>query len=136
MAKQQELALSQSKLSGICGRLMCCIAYEYEDSENQQPRPCRARPVNYEEPSAQDTMSGHSEEKTEATTSSQADLPPAASPPCQGVCPAKGEAPSEKKEKEHQKESRKKHSHHKAQKKGKKGKPFSKRKKFWEKKKH
>lgn|GEM_PF-340723 len=31
MAKQQELALNTSKLSGVCGRLMCCLGYEYEE---------------------------------------------------------------------------------------------------------
>ncbi len=30
MAKNQELTLSPSKLSGLCGRLMCCIQYEDE----------------------------------------------------------------------------------------------------------
>jgi len=29
MAKEQNLALNPSKISGICGRLMCCLAYEY-----------------------------------------------------------------------------------------------------------
>jgi cell fate regulator YaaT (PSP1 superfamily) len=28
MAKQQDLSINQSKLSGICGRLMCCLGYE------------------------------------------------------------------------------------------------------------
>ncbi|TAL25123.1 MAG: stage 0 sporulation protein [Nitrospirae bacterium] len=28
MAKQQDLVLNMSKLSGICGRLMCCLGYE------------------------------------------------------------------------------------------------------------
>jgi len=31
MAKKQELSISQGKLSGICGRLMCCLGYEYDD---------------------------------------------------------------------------------------------------------
>lgn len=31
MAKQQELSINQSKLSGICGRLMCCLGYEFKD---------------------------------------------------------------------------------------------------------
>lgn len=30
MAKLQKLPLSSGKISGICGRLMCCIAYEYK----------------------------------------------------------------------------------------------------------
>jgi cell fate regulator YaaT (PSP1 superfamily) len=29
MVKEQSLALNPSKISGICGRLMCCLAYEY-----------------------------------------------------------------------------------------------------------
>jgi cell fate regulator YaaT (PSP1 superfamily) len=29
MAKEQNLALNPTKISGICGRLMCCLAYEY-----------------------------------------------------------------------------------------------------------
>ena len=29
MMKEQNLALNPSKISGVCGRLMCCLAYEY-----------------------------------------------------------------------------------------------------------
>ncbi|OGP73482.1 MAG: stage 0 sporulation protein [Deltaproteobacteria bacterium RBG_13_58_19] len=29
MAKEQQLSLNPSKISGICGRLMCCLTYEY-----------------------------------------------------------------------------------------------------------
>jgi len=29
MAKEQQLSLNPSKISGICGRLMCCLVYEY-----------------------------------------------------------------------------------------------------------
>jgi cell fate regulator YaaT (PSP1 superfamily) len=29
MAKEQNLALNPTKISGSCGRLMCCLAYEY-----------------------------------------------------------------------------------------------------------
>jgi cell fate regulator YaaT (PSP1 superfamily) len=31
MAKQQDLVLNMSKLSGVCGRLMCCLGYECSD---------------------------------------------------------------------------------------------------------
>ena len=31
MAKDQDLSLNTAKLSGLCGRLMCCLAYEYEN---------------------------------------------------------------------------------------------------------
>jgi cell fate regulator YaaT (PSP1 superfamily) len=30
MAKEQNLALNPSKISGACGRLMCCLSYEFE----------------------------------------------------------------------------------------------------------
>lgn len=30
MAKEQNLALNPSKISGQCGRLLCCLGYEYE----------------------------------------------------------------------------------------------------------
>lgn len=30
MAKKQNLSLNPSKISGVCGRLMCCLRYEYE----------------------------------------------------------------------------------------------------------
>jgi cell fate regulator YaaT (PSP1 superfamily) len=31
MAKEQGLPLNPSKISGVCGRLMCCLAYENDD---------------------------------------------------------------------------------------------------------
>jgi len=30
MAKDQDLSLNPEKISGICGRLMCCLAFEYD----------------------------------------------------------------------------------------------------------
>ena len=30
MAKEQDLSLNPAKISGVCGRLMCCLRYEYE----------------------------------------------------------------------------------------------------------
>lgn len=32
MAKKQELILNTGKLSGLCGRLMCCLGYEYDET--------------------------------------------------------------------------------------------------------
>jgi cell fate regulator YaaT (PSP1 superfamily) len=32
MAKKQELVLNTSKLSGSCGRLMCCLGFEYSET--------------------------------------------------------------------------------------------------------
>jgi len=31
MAKEQNMLLNPEKISGICGRLMCCLAYEYDN---------------------------------------------------------------------------------------------------------
>jgi cell fate regulator YaaT (PSP1 superfamily) len=42
MAKEQSLALNPMKISGICGRLLCCLAYEnkeYAAVKKQMPRP-------------------------------------------------------------------------------------------------
>ena len=35
MAKEQNLSLNSSKISGVCGRLMCCLRYEYETYEQE-----------------------------------------------------------------------------------------------------
>ena len=42
MAKEQSLALNPMKISGICGRLLCCLAYESKDyaaMKKKMPRP-------------------------------------------------------------------------------------------------
>ncbi len=36
MAKRQELVLNPGKLSGICGRLMCCLGYEIEQPAKEE----------------------------------------------------------------------------------------------------
>lgn len=36
MAKQQNLSLNPVKISGLCGRLMCCLKFESETYENTQ----------------------------------------------------------------------------------------------------
>lgn len=41
MAKEQDLPLNSSKISGVCGRLMCCLRYEFEaykDFKNRAPK--------------------------------------------------------------------------------------------------
>ncbi len=41
MAKNQNLSLNPTKISGVCGRLMCCLSYEhdiYEDFSKSLPR--------------------------------------------------------------------------------------------------
>jgi len=34
MAKDQHLSLNPTKISGICGRLMCCLKYENDSYSN------------------------------------------------------------------------------------------------------
>jgi len=36
MAKEQGLSLSPTKTSGMCGRLMCCLEYEYEKTAEKK----------------------------------------------------------------------------------------------------
>jgi len=38
MAKQQKLTLDPAKISGQCGRLMCCLAFELDASERTKPK--------------------------------------------------------------------------------------------------
>ena len=45
MAKEQNLSLNPTKISGICGRLFCCLKYEHETYQDMIKRlpPCGAR---------------------------------------------------------------------------------------------
>ncbi len=52
MAKAQDLALNPAKISGICGRLMCCLRYEseaYENGENQNSGGCSCQKEKQED---------------------------------------------------------------------------------------
>jgi len=40
MAKKQELSLNPSKLSGLCGRLKCCLRFELPEAGGACPAPC------------------------------------------------------------------------------------------------
>ena len=47
MAKNQNLSLNPSKISGMCGRLMCCLAYEDEGGRPaERPAPSAEKPQN------------------------------------------------------------------------------------------
>ena len=37
MAKEQNLSLNSAKISGACGRLMCCLRYEYDTYSEEIP---------------------------------------------------------------------------------------------------
>lgn len=42
MAKNQQLPLNPDEISGVCGRLLCCLAYEdthYKDQNKKMPKP-------------------------------------------------------------------------------------------------
>lgn len=41
MAKKQNLALNPAKISGVCGRLMCCLYYEYDENAPDEPERVR-----------------------------------------------------------------------------------------------
>ena len=63
MAKKQSLALNPTKISGQCGRLMCCIQYEYAcytDAEEKKGEPAEeeADPNDIEENAAENEAGG------------------------------------------------------------------------------
>ena len=42
MAREQDLPLNPTNISGVCGRLLCCLAYEneqYRDMKQNLPAP-------------------------------------------------------------------------------------------------
>lgn len=45
MAKRQNLSLNPSKISGQCGRLLCCLAYEDDQYKNKNPEGRPAAPA-------------------------------------------------------------------------------------------
>jgi cell fate regulator YaaT (PSP1 superfamily) len=36
MAKEQSVSLNPEKISGLCGRLMCCLAFEFEGYQDMK----------------------------------------------------------------------------------------------------
>src|SRR5512134_546776 len=53
MAKDQKLALNPAKLSGVCGRLMCCLIYEHDSYARQKScAPCAAEKAPLPPPDA------------------------------------------------------------------------------------
>jgi cell fate regulator YaaT (PSP1 superfamily) len=50
MAKEQDLPLNPIKISGVCGRLMCCLKYEYQAYEDFKKRaPCLGKEIKTSE---------------------------------------------------------------------------------------
>ncbi len=129
MAKKQELVLNPGKLSGICGRLMCCLGYEIEQPTKEI---INKKVVSIE---TEDEAMILSEEDTAETVLSHSDTsqPPEAFKTYKEKTqpPQPLNAPKETK---HKKGQVKTHISKKVPEKD-RGKPFNKRKKFWKKKK-
>ncbi len=49
MAKQQNIALNPAKISGVCGRLMCCLSYEKDCEDEMNCRKCKAEAARQNE---------------------------------------------------------------------------------------
>lgn len=52
MAKEQDLPLNPSKISGLCNRLLCCLTYEYSTYKRQRkgmPKPGRKISIDNQE---------------------------------------------------------------------------------------
>ncbi len=62
MAKEQNLSLNTAKISGLCGRLMCCLSYEH-DSYSGGSKGCGKKRGSNGEPCGSDRPEGASDEK-------------------------------------------------------------------------
>ncbi len=142
MAKKQELSISQGKLSGICGRLMCCLGYEYDEFlESKQ----REKSVMSKKDASDKTM----DIDASGALPDEKPMQPSECLCRNNICPAGKEAaessssekaaeakPEGLKHGDRKRDSREKSHHLKPDEKQKKtGNAFSKRRKFWKKKK-
>ena len=128
MAKKQELSINQSKLSGICGRLMCCLGYEYEETDTRGPRK-RMSGARSSVPKAAPEAG-----KVKADTAGRPGEKNICSCP-KSNCHAKNKGATAEKTPELAGKSVNGDPNSKSQDKRKRsGKPFSKRRKFWKKK--
>ncbi|MBI5892741.1 MAG: stage 0 sporulation family protein [Deltaproteobacteria bacterium] len=56
MAKEQNINLNPAKISGVCGRLMCCLTYEAQGADNAAPHNgCCNHNKNAENPPSSET---------------------------------------------------------------------------------
>jgi cell fate regulator YaaT (PSP1 superfamily) len=123
MAKKQELVLNPGKLSGICGRLMCCLGYEIDQLVKEA-----------EDSTLQEEILSLSEISSEEFKTHKERIllpqPPDKSETCLPDRQVRSEpvVDSTLREKSERRDEQEKIS------KPDKGKPFSRRKKFWKKK--
>lgn len=126
MAKKQELALNPGKLSGICGRLMCCLGYEIDSVSKGG----RVKQEDVEDPEISDKPDTAGDETPRAPVPPPADT---VAPAPEKTAPLSGkESPAAG-----QREGMKHHVQTTKKPKTRKkdgGKPFSKRKRFRKKK--
>jgi cell fate regulator YaaT (PSP1 superfamily) len=97
MAKQQELVLNTGKLSGTCGRLMCCLGYEYMEAGANVPAASERVAVAAE--------TGADKAVKEETEIALKEVPPAEKP----VPAPQAEKPGETGEVQQKSEERRKH---------------------------
>jgi cell fate regulator YaaT (PSP1 superfamily) len=104
MAKKQELALNTSKLSGICGRLMCCLGYEYEEKLREKEKKAR-KEHEEDEAKEQETKEEIIEEIIEEVTEVTVEEPAPDSEPAR-TSPAEAEKPAGKRRRRKKRRSR------------------------------
>jgi len=103
MAKQQELVLNTGKLSGICGRLMCCLGYEYNDGTTP------TGPVSEKQPSSEEQREHRVATREDETIKTETISPPGETPPAVSGGPAGEQAESKGREKPKRHKRRRRH---------------------------
>ena len=73
MAKDQKLSLNPAKLSGVCGRLMCCLIYEHDSYARQKG--CGVCPSHKAPPPAPAAQRDDDEEMTARLTDDEEGTP-------------------------------------------------------------
>lgn len=58
MAKEQSMSLNPEKISGLCGRLMCCLAFEHEGYAGKKkcPKACKVKTGESDEHEEKQTL--------------------------------------------------------------------------------
>lgn len=169
MAKQQELSINQSKLSGVCGRLMCCLGYECKEEKDAAVMQDKELITVTEEPSGAvleqaDSEAVYRDERRKPPEYSSGDEKKKAEAQYNSKPRQKEAAPAPQSERDtrrgrdkHSRHERHRHQRHVTERQVSdkpvqekpshegvaqkpegedKGKPFSRRRKFWKKKKH
>jgi len=143
MAKKQELSISQGKLSGICGRLMCCLGYEYDEflESKQREKFVMAKKDVSDKITELDASDALPDEKPQQPSEClcRNNICPAGKSAVESASSGKAaveQKPEGLKHGDRKKGSREKTHHLKSDEKQKKtGNAFSRRRKFWKKKK-